>query len=392
MFSKIISFAEKYFMITALLLVFYIGTPLLVLHLCHRYRFVNKLGAVVIAYIIGLLVGNLGLLPAGVEEMQDTITSASIPLALPLLLFSLNIRSWFRIAGKTMLSLSLGIGSAVVMVIVGFFIFRNILPEAWKISGMMVGVYSGGTPNLASIQSVLQADPETYIILNTHDIILSSIYLAFLMTAGKKVFSMVLRPFQGNKSFDNDKDTFDGIDPYWGIFRKDIFWPVLGAVGLSILIAAVSIGLSFLIDGGISMLIIILSITTLSIGISLIPRVNKIEKTFETGMYFILIFSLAVASMADISKFAGAAPGLFFYVALVIFGSLLLHLGLSKIFGIDTDTMIITSTALICSPPFVPVVAGALKNKDIIISGLTVGIIGYAIGNYLGISIAFLLK
>ncbi len=392
MFSKIISFAEKYFMITALLLVFYIGTPLLVLHLCHRYRFVNKLGAVVIAYIIGLLVGNLGLLPAGVEEMQDTITSASIPLALPLLLFSLNIRSWFRIAGKTMLSLSLGIGSAVVMVIVGFFIFRNILPEAWKISGMMVGVYSGGTPNLASIQSVLQADPETYIILNTHDIILSSIYLAFLMTAGKKVFSMVLRPFQGNKSFDNDKDTFDGIDPYWGIFRKDIFWPILGAVGLSILIAAVSIGLSFLIEGGISMLIIILSITTLSIGISLIPRVNKIEKTFETGMYFILIFSLAVASMADISKFAGAAPGLFFYVALVIFGSLLLHLGLSKIFGIDTDTMIITSTALICSPPFVPVVAGALKNKDIIISGLTVGIIGYAIGNYLGISIAFILK
>ncbi len=32
------------------------------------------------------------------------------------------------------------------------------------------------------------------------------------------------------------------------------------------------------------------------------------------------------------------------------------------------------------------------KNKDVIISGLTVGIIGYAIGNYLGISIAFLLR
>lgn len=379
-------------MTVAILLVFYLGTPILVLHLCHRYRFVNKLGAVVMAYIIGLLAGNFGLLPPGSEVVQEALTSATIPLALPLLLFSLNIRSWLRVAGKTMLSLALGIGSAVVMVLLGYYIFRDMLDEIWKISGMMVGVYSGGTPNMASIQSVVQAHPETYIILNTHDIIISSLYLAFLMTVGQRVFGKFLKPFAGNKRLDDQALEFDGYDPYEGIFRKKTFYPLLVATGLSIFIAGVSIGLSFLITGGISMLIVILSITSLGIIASLIPRVNKIDKTFETGMYFILIFSLAVASMADVSKFAGSAPGLFFYVALVIFGSLLLHLLLSKIFDVDTDTMIITSTALICSPPFVPVVAGALKNKEIIISGLTVGIIGYAIGNYLGISVAFILR
>ncbi|TVQ10478.1 MAG: DUF819 family protein [Bacteroidetes bacterium] len=379
-------------MTTALLLLFYLGTPIVVLHLCHRYRFVNKLGAVVITYIIGLLAGNLKFLPPGTEVIQDALTSATIPLALPLLLFSLNIKTWLKMAGKTILSLVLGIFSAIIMVMVGYYIFRDILPEIWKVSGMMVGVYSGGTPNMASIQSVVQAKPETYIILNTHDIILSSIYLAFLMTVGQKIFGLVLKPFKGDKKLDDKNIGFDGKDPYWGIFRKKIFFPVLTATGISVLIAGISIALSFLIAGEISMLVIILSITTLGIAVSLIPRVNKIEKTFETGMYFILVFSLAVASMADISQFAGSAPGLFFYVALVIFGSLILHLALSKIFNIDTDTMIITSTALICSPPFVPVVAGALKNKEVIISGLTVGIIGYAIGNYLGISIAFLLR
>jgi uncharacterized membrane protein len=379
-------------MTTALLFLFYLGTPLLVLHLCHRYRWINKLGAVVIAYILGLLAGNLGLMPPGSEGVQDILTSATIPLALPLLLFSLNIRSWVRIAGKTFLSLILGIVSAIAMVLVGYFIFRDSLPETWKISGMMVGVYSGGTPNLASLQTVLQADPETYIILNTHDIILSSVYLGFLMTLGQKTFGFILKPFPHKSQPEPSAIDFDGIDPYWGIFRKRVFWPVLGAFGLSVAIAAISIGLGFLITGGISMLVIILSITTFGIACSMVPRINSIEKTFETGMYFILVFSLAVASMADISKFAGAAPGLFVYVAMVIFGSLLLHLLLSKIFGVDADTMIITSTALICSPPFVPVVAGALKNKEIIISGLTVGIIGYALGNYLGIAIAFLLE
>jgi len=82
---------------------------------------------------------------------------------------------------------------------------------------------------------------------------------------------------------------------------------------------------------------------------------------------------------------------LVFYIGLAIFGTLFLHVLLSSIFKIDTDTTIITSTALCCSPPFVPVVAGALKNKEIIISGITVGIIGYAIGNYLGVSLAWLL-
>ncbi len=52
----------------------------------------------------------------------------------------------------------------------------------------------------------------------------------------------------------------------------------------------------------------------------------------------------------------------------------------------------ITSTALIFSPPFVPVVAGAIQNKEVIVSGLTVGIIGYALGNYLGVIVAEFLR
>jgi uncharacterized membrane protein len=62
------------------------------------------------------------------------------------------------------------------------------------------------------------------------------------------------------------------------------------------------------------------------------------------------------------------------------------------LFKIDRDTVMVTSAALVCSPPFVPAVAGALKNKEIVFSGITVGIIGYAIGNYLGLIMAELLK
>jgi len=96
--------------------------------------------------------------------------------------------------------------------------------------------------------------------------------------------------------------------------------------------------------------------------------------------------------MADISKFNFSEPHLFYYVILVEVGSLFIHALLSIFFKVDTDNVIIVSTALACSPPFVPVVAGALRNKEIILAGITVGIIGYAIGNYLGISMAIILQ
>jgi uncharacterized membrane protein len=83
---------------------------------------------------------------------------------------------------------------------------------------------------------------------------------------------------------------------------------------------------------------------------------------------------------------------LFVYVIIAVFGSMLIHVILSYLFKIDTDSTIITITALSTSPPFVPVVAGALKNKTIIVMGITIGVIGYAIGNYLGVFIAYFLK
>ena len=69
----------------------------------------------------------------------------------------------------------------------------------------------------------------------------------------------------------------------------------------------------------------------------------------------------------------------------------LLQLLLSRWFKVDADTLIITSAALLCSPPFVPVVAAALNKRSLVVPGLTIGIVGYALGNYLGFLLSWLL-
>lgn len=82
-----------------LLVLFFLGIPFLVLHLCHRFRYVNKLGAVVVAYIIGVVVGNVGILPDGSAGVQEAMTSLTIPLAIPLMLFSTSLADVFKLAG-----------------------------------------------------------------------------------------------------------------------------------------------------------------------------------------------------------------------------------------------------------------------------------------------------
>jgi uncharacterized membrane protein len=375
-----------------LLIVFYLFSPLLVLHLCHKYRFVNKLGAVVIAYVLGLILANIGILPDGSGEIQEVITMVVVPLAIPLMLFSSNLRDVSHLAKQTFVSLAIGVFSVTAVIITGFFLLEGKMDDLWKIAGMLVGVYTGGTPNLASLKLMLDVDDTQYIITHTADLAIGAIYFIFLITAGQRFFSLFLITTKKETVDGEEFSDLDGKDPYWGMLKKRVYRPLLKAFGISVLIVAISAGVSFLFSKSVQVSVIMLLITSLGIGASFINKVNKIEKSFELGMYLVLIFSVVVASMVSIPELINGSPTLLYYVAIVIFGSLFLQVILSKIFKIDTDTVIITSTALICSPPFVPVVAGALGNRKIVLPGLTVGIIGYAIGNYLGFMLAQILR
>ena len=77
---------------------------------------------------------------------------------------------------------------------------------------------------------------------------------------------------------------------------------------------------------------------------------------------------------------------------LAVPGALLVHGILSRIFRVDVDNFLIISVALSMSPPFVPVVASSLRNREIILPGLIIGLIGYAVGNYIGVLMGYLIQ
>ena len=274
--------------------------------------------------------------------------------------------------------------SAAVYLIAG----RGI-EDGWKIPGLLVGLYTGGTPNLAAIKTALQVEQNLYLAVHTSDILISAVYILFVITIAQRVFSVFLKK---KATSEDEKGAIVHEDTYEGFFKKEFRFPILAALFIAVAIFAIGGGLSFIVPQSISTMVVILVITTLSLGASLIPRVRAIPRTFQLGEYFILVFCFAVGAMGNISRLLQSTPRVFIMVVAVLLSSLIIHMLLCRLFRVDLDTMLITSTAAICSPPFVGVVAVALKNKSLIIPGITTGIIGYAAGNYLGILISHLLK
>ncbi|MEH0022679.1 MAG: DUF819 family protein [Desulfobacter sp.] len=377
-------------------LVFYLLFPAIVIYSCMRFPLLDKIGMIIICYAAGLILGNSHMLSQEIMAVQERLSEVTAALSLPLLLFSLDLRQWLGLAGKTLLSMVLAIMSIILVSATGILWISGV--DNWKLTGMAVGVYTGGTPNLAAIKTALSVDPDLFLAFHTYDIFVTLLCVIFFITVAQKFCHLFLPRFtlpDQNIAHHPDHapaDSGEAIHDFKGMLAGNCLKHLGAALALSTAIVAISLGISRYVPGSQATAVTILSITSLGIAASFIRAVRRMKKTFQLGMYLIMIFCLTVSSMSSMDQLAAPNLPLLGYVVFCVFGSLSVHGLMCRVFNIDADTFIITSASAICSPPFVPVVAAALKNRAIILSGLTTGIIGYALGNYLGISMAYIIK
>ena len=366
--------------------------PAGVLWICKKVPFLGKIGPVLLLYILGVIIGNIGIRPEGMGTIQEILSSAMVPLAIPMMLFGCTFR--FKETKEQLKAMLTGIAAVAIAVIAGYLIFGKNIEEGAKVGGMLTGVYTGGTINLAALKTMLGVKNETYILINSYDMLVSFLYLTFLLTVGIKMFRKIL-PFKPATltSTDTQDLEMERDGNYKEMFTKEGLRNIGKILGITVLICALSGGVALIFPEGAFMVVFILMLTTLGIGCSFIRPVHNLKHSYDLGMYFIYIFCIVVASMADLTSLDLAGGlNLMGYLLFAVFGSLAIQAILARIFRIDADTMVIASVTFINSPPFVPMMVAAMKNKSVLVTGLTLGIIGYAVGNYLGYLISELLK
>ena len=379
----------------------YILVPVIIIECFKRWTWMQKIGTVVAAYAVGIIFALTGFVHFELEtaaaitfgKLQSTIMSVAVPLAIPLMLFNCDFKLWTKALPKTIWSLVGGLVAVIVAVISGYFIFRTPeVPEFNKIAAMMTGIYTGGTMNFNALGASLGVDKTVMAIVLAFEMVLTTPYIFFIIGGGYKVFRKIL-PYQDvtKKGRTDDNVESKDVEKYQGMFKKENIGGMFAGLGLSILFLAIGAGLALWLTGKLNELVIILTITTLAIIASFFKKVRELPKTFELGMFFILIFSVIVASLFDIHSVNGGSLMIGLFVAWVMVIAAVLHLIFCRIAHVSGDLFCVSQIALLCSPPFVPPVVGAMQNKKVLISGIVIGLVGYAIGTYLGVTIAFLL-
>lgn len=377
-----------------LLVIFFI-VPAGVVWLCRRYRPLGQLGPIMVLYAIGMVIGNLPFIPSEIATLQEFLPNVLIPLAIPMMLYGCTFsRGEARLQCKIVASRFL---ATCIAVTIGYVLFGQNIEQGAEVGGIITGMYTGGTLNAAALQTIFKINSETFVLINSYDIIISFTYFVFLFSVGIKFFRRMYgeKP-QTQVAFDNKPQSADNTpepNPYRRLFTREGGRQLLQMLGLTAVVVAVSAGVALLFAKQWFMVVFILMITTLGVACSFAKRVREMDLSYDVGMYLIYIFSLTIASMADFSNLdlRGGINQLAFMVV-AVFLSLFLHAIGCRVLRVNADSMMISSVAFINSPPFVPMASAAMRNKRALVTGLGAGIVGYAAGNHIGVLMVHLLQ
>ena len=384
--------------------------PAGVLWLCRKYPIFDKIGPVMILYAIGVVIANIPM-PAEIKTLQGIIPTIMIPLAIPMMLFGCTFKT--SEIGLQVRLITSGVISVCIAVVGGYLLFGHDVNQGAELGGMLAGKCTGGTLNAAALKEGLRISDKNYMLITIYDIVICFFYFVFLLGGGIRLF----RWFYGesvkrNISAEDAEEIKREMaavkaNPYKGLWSKAGFAQIGKVLATTIVVVVVAAGLSYLVGwifgadlanfmnerkGGWFMAPFILMLTTIGIGLSFYKPIQKFDRSYDLGMYLIYIFSLAIASMADLSNLdIKNNINMIAFLIFAIFVSLFVHAIICRLFKVNADSMVISSVAFINSPPFVPMISNAMKNRAALVTGISAGLIGYAVGNYLGILMARLL-
>ena len=384
---------------TVLSIIYLLGVPLLVMQLAKRWNWIEKVSPMTVLYLIGLAVANLLPTDDGIFSLNTAtntlFSNLAVPLAIPLMLMGCDMNNWQ--IGKAFKVFLSGLLSVLIVTVAGYFIFRSSYsnPKGFaQVCAVATGIYTGGIPNMGAIKQAVGMPHQTYLYITSYDLIVTGLYLVFVIFFGKKVFRTLLGSGKIKSSNAGTQTKSDDGTAKVNPFDHEHLKTSLLAIAITLAIAAISYAVSLIAsrDGSPNMTVLILLLTTLAIAASFLPPMRKQQHSFDLGLYCVYVFCLAIASACNVREMdiAGSLP-ILYYLGFIILGSLILQILFAKMLKIDGDSVMVCSVALINSPPFVPLAAALLNNKDIVILGITIGLLGYMLGNYLGIGLYHLL-
>ena len=109
-------------------------------------------------------------------------------------------------------------------------------------------------------------------------------------------------------------------------------------------------------------------------------------------MQVFYVFFAAVGAIMDFYLAVILSPILFAYVVIVMIVHLVFVYGIGWMARMDLGVLTIASVATKSGPALVPPVAETKEWRHLIVPGILIALLGYAVGNYIGYAVAKMLE
>lgn len=361
-----------------------------------KFKFFKHIGAVLIIIIAAAILANVGLIPSSYNAppLYDGIFGYAAPLGIFFLLLEVKLRD-LKFAGLPMLLMFLlGSMATTAAAIIGYKIIapQNHFHLANAVAGMYVGTYTGGSANLNAVALTYKVNEDgvLYAAVNAVDNILTTVWLILTLLLPpilQKIFPRK-RSIPPHLAGLSDEEIREQMTQNTNnISLTDI--AILLALGFGTLF--ISTKIAALIPGLPSIIVL----TTLALVFAQLPFVQKLQGGKILGYLLIMLFLAVIGAYCDINALinSGNVAGiLLIWVTIIIFTHGLIIFGIGGLLKQDWDVIAVASNANVGGATSAPVCAASLGRPDLQLPGLLVGTVGNALGTYLGILVAELLK
>lgn len=339
----------------------------------------------------GAILSNLGVTPKD-APLYGQISGFAVPFALCVVLLSVNLAD-MRMAGKPAIAAfflaTFGtiVGALAAGMSLSPWIARFLGEESWKLAGPFTGTYIGGSLNFFAVWEGLEIGrPSLFAAANAVDNLalfpMFAVWMAFpLWAAGKWTIS---RRWEAPGIHD---------EPEAKAATRFVPSSIATLAFLALAVMAVSTWVKTnWVDPIEPSVPLILVVTTFALALGQVPAVRRLEGGWEIGDLCFWVFFAAVGSMIDFYEAVILSPILFLYVLIIISVHWVITFGGGRLLGMDPAVLTIASVATLAGPPLIPAVAHSRGWTHLALPGVVIGMLGYAIGNYVGFGTALLLK
>lgn len=356
-----------------------------------RFKAFKYIGPALTVIVIGLVLVNLHIVP-GYQDVYGVIITYCVPMSISIYLLNINLKELAKLSGKAVVGLVSAVFSVCLVATVFGVIFGGRMFEGWKIAGMFVGTYTGGSSNLTAIAVGLNAANETIAAANAADYVVGMPTL-FLMFAAPALFQNIkfLRKIWPYRLSDEDRFG-DGEEPVLMAEQKWSIQDIACLLAVSITIVTIATRLAAFLPSDFASAGRILLISTLSIAAAQIPAVGRLKGNLNLGLFFGMMYLAIIGFSVDLASFFGSTMMITLFCFCVIVGSISLHLLLSRLFRVPYEYVILGITGAIADGTTASLVASSAKWNRLVSVGLLMGVIGGVCGNYVGILVAYLIK